>query len=544
MIGKHTNFKYDSSIPYFVGDRRYGQDIIRDWWSTLSYIGSVMQGLCDNDSFLFSGGDLSEGSSGVDIGEIFGIVLTQVEIPDDFSSLPPDVTTEDISIPFYSAALSNVSLSSATLDGATTNYIKVAYDFTDGNTRSRAKKSGSYAYEGQPTISVTIDSTAPTDYELSIGTVVGTSTSSYTLTEVGYRSDFNSRIATNTSNISSNDSDIATNASNISDNASDISTNADNITAITQFDYVVDSSAKFQALCAGSVSGMTSVLVKAGTWSATSGTYWDLDDTDTKKVVGESGAILSGAVSNSALLVHASGLDQTNPSEYSITGVAVVNTASSASAVRGFDYCDNLIDCHVTVTNSAGPAIGYNYCDKLVNCYSDVTATGSIATGIYNCDHVTNCITDTESTDNDANGFWACDYVTNCVATVTAGVDGRGFRVCDYVSNCKSTVSGTDDIYGFDDCERVSNCLTDSTSDDAVGFMECIRISNCEATATGTTRGRAFQGCTCASNCKGTATGTTSYGFIDCNYVYAPLASGGTSDFSNTNGVQDNNVLS
>ena len=32
MIIKHNNWKYDGTLPFFIGDRRYGQDMVRDFF--------------------------------------------------------------------------------------------------------------------------------------------------------------------------------------------------------------------------------------------------------------------------------------------------------------------------------------------------------------------------------------------------------------------------------------------------------------------------------------------------------------------------------
>lgn len=192
MISKHTNYKYDSTIPYFTGDRRYGQDMVRDFYSILSHIGEGLRGVTGQDNYLLKGGVVTEGSTKalVNISELTGTVLSTVEIPDSFASIPPTKTTKDIIIPIYLGGQTDVSLSGATLDGTTINYVKASYTVTDGNTRARAKKAGTYAYEVQPSVTITITSVAPTAYELELATLVGNGTSTLVIspTKYGYLS--------------------------------------------------------------------------------------------------------------------------------------------------------------------------------------------------------------------------------------------------------------------------------------------------------------------------------------------------------------------
>ena len=183
-ILKHQNFQYETTLPYFVGDRRYGQDMVRDFYSALSHIGSSIAGIAGSNSFVMKGGVVSQGSSftEIDIEELSAIINSQVEIPDSFSTIPPSKVTADLVIPVYLAAQVDLSISGANLDGATTNYVKAAYSETDGNTRDRAKKAGNYAYEVQPTVVISVDDTAPTAYELQLATLVGDGSSFLTIT--------------------------------------------------------------------------------------------------------------------------------------------------------------------------------------------------------------------------------------------------------------------------------------------------------------------------------------------------------------------------
>lgn len=215
MISKHNNWKYDALIPFFVGDRRYGQDMIRDFYSTISHIGAVIEGQAGAATSRLRGGHISQGSSfsEIDITELFAIINSSVEIPDSFASIPPTKTTADITIPTYLAAQTDISLSGATLDGAATNYVKASYVVVDGNTRQRVKKAGTYSYEVQPSILITVNTTAPTVYELELATLVGDGSSFLTITETIYGGVISSNVALKTKIVEIGDWDMVATAS-------------------------------------------------------------------------------------------------------------------------------------------------------------------------------------------------------------------------------------------------------------------------------------------------------------------------------------------
>lgn len=196
-IIKHSNVQYSGNIPLFIGDRRYGQDIVRDWWSTISHIGSALEGICGAANFSFKGGQVSQGSTVnfINITELFAIINTSVEFPGSFATIPPDKISQNISIPVNLEAQTDFSLSGATLDGSTTNYVKASYGFTGGNTRERAKATGTYSYEGQPTAVITVDSIFPLSTELQLATLVGNGTDTLTITNSNDADDFHQRIS-------------------------------------------------------------------------------------------------------------------------------------------------------------------------------------------------------------------------------------------------------------------------------------------------------------------------------------------------------------
>lgn len=184
---KHGNQKYNGSVPYKTGDRYYVQDNVLDFRALQDFIGNVMKdvGLSKSVSlpFVISGGVVTKGAGDtLDITAGRGYAEFEVEIPDSFASTPPSKTAHDLAaIRVEWASQNDMAIASATLDGGTTNYVKVAYAESNGNTRDRVKSSGSYNYETSPSYTITVDSDAPTDYEICLATFTGTSGGSFTI---------------------------------------------------------------------------------------------------------------------------------------------------------------------------------------------------------------------------------------------------------------------------------------------------------------------------------------------------------------------------
>lgn len=184
---KHGNQKYNSNVPYKTGDRYYVQDNVLDFRALQDFIGGIIKDVGAASSvsipLVISGGVVTKGAGDtLDITAGVGYAEFEVEIPDSFASTPPSKTTTDLqAIRVEWAAQNDMAITSATLDGATTNYVKVAYAEDNGNTRNRAKSSGSYAYENEPSYVITVDSDAPTDYEICIASFTGTAGGSFTI---------------------------------------------------------------------------------------------------------------------------------------------------------------------------------------------------------------------------------------------------------------------------------------------------------------------------------------------------------------------------
>lgn len=181
-----TNPEGGNDIPDLTNDRYYAQDRVRDYWAPIDQVSRALSAMTNGANVKLRGDDIVQGSSPtlISVPVQFGVVRYQVTVPGSFaSSLPPTADTETIFVPVETTEQLDVSLASATLDGSTTNYVKIAYAETDGPTRTRAKISGSYVYEKTPSFTLTIDATAPTDFELSVATFTGDGTNPLVITQ-------------------------------------------------------------------------------------------------------------------------------------------------------------------------------------------------------------------------------------------------------------------------------------------------------------------------------------------------------------------------
>jgi len=195
-INKHHNHKYDGgspNIPLAVGDRYYGQDLGRDFNYLQDRIGLILKDIIQQNKYIAQGGIISIGSTPatqISITNFIGYTKYNITIPDAPWGYPPPTTADDIDfLRIVMSALTDINVVSygATLDGSSTNYIKIKYNEINLNNRDRAKASGNYYYELEPSYTLTIDTTSPTNYEICLGELVGDGISSLVLSSI-YRS--------------------------------------------------------------------------------------------------------------------------------------------------------------------------------------------------------------------------------------------------------------------------------------------------------------------------------------------------------------------
>lgn len=186
-MNKVGNYKYNGNIPAMGGDIFRGQDMIRDHWFLQDRIGKVLKDLGEEIPIIISGGIVSKGAGDtLNITPCIGYHKIQVEVPDSWEASPPSKMNADVdAIRVESIQQTNMAISSATLNGSTTNYVKLKFALTNGNTRQRAIKQNSYNYELVPSFSFVVDSVAPTEYEICLTTFVGSTGGSFIFTDYG-----------------------------------------------------------------------------------------------------------------------------------------------------------------------------------------------------------------------------------------------------------------------------------------------------------------------------------------------------------------------
>lgn len=217
MNSKYLNPNYDGGspdIPLNVGDRRYGQDRNRDFYNQREYGALIANGILNRDgNTIINGMVVTQGAGHtIDITKGYGVVDFQIKVPTNWSVLPPTIGTTDIPIVVEVPALTNQTITGATTDGVTTNYVKIAYTETFTSTRARAKKAGSYSSETESSYTLTVNSTVPTAYELQIASFT---TDGITITFTGNEVRGVSNIPLKTTVKDSNYTILATDVDNI-----------------------------------------------------------------------------------------------------------------------------------------------------------------------------------------------------------------------------------------------------------------------------------------------------------------------------------------
>ncbi len=196
-MAKHHNFDYSSNTPKFAGDRYYTQDWIRDFWYCINLIGKLGLDRLGVSQFLFglTTGVVTKGSGDtLNITAVVGYLGFPTKLPNDYTTFPPtttDITTTvrvsmsaQTNTPVVGGQIDDNHYANAVLDGSTVNYVKLAYKEIDAETRTRAKKTGSYAYQKTTSYELRIEPVAPTTNEIGLVSFVGTSGGAFTITDL------------------------------------------------------------------------------------------------------------------------------------------------------------------------------------------------------------------------------------------------------------------------------------------------------------------------------------------------------------------------
>ncbi|DAC71940.1 MAG TPA: hypothetical protein DSN98_07830, partial [Thermoplasmata archaeon] len=183
-IDKHVNTLWGSGIPLIVGDCYRGQDHIRDILYAWDLAGRIVQKALGTFPVLLSGGLVTQGSGDtLNITPASGLVSYDVSIPNDWTVVPPAELAAVMTRLVQSIQQTNLAIASATLNGVATNYVKLRYAETNGNTRQRAKAAGVYAYELVPSFTIVVNTTVPTDYDIVLATFVGNTGGTFAITQ-------------------------------------------------------------------------------------------------------------------------------------------------------------------------------------------------------------------------------------------------------------------------------------------------------------------------------------------------------------------------
>ena len=284
---------------------------------------------------------------------------------------------------------------------------------------------------------------------------------------------------------------------------------------VLQFDHIVDSDAALAEWANCTDGSMKNVLVKAGTYTLSSGNYVDLADAGTTYIFGEVGNELS--FTNADFGIY----NPSNDREVRITGLNV--RVIGNNVCKAFCNCNNLINCTGYALYN-GDSYAFFNCKKIVNCTA--SAGGGTGYGFYNCDYVSNCICNISGTNN-SYGYYSCNNLTDCYASIESATSASGFVQCNRISNSYATVTST-----------ISNYSKDSS---ATAYYRCNRINNSEGYATNFNHASGFNTCNYLNNCTGEATttnnthiSTSAFGFFQCKLVIGCSGYGRKTDKSNS----------
>jgi hypothetical protein len=308
---------------------------------------------------------------------------------------------------------------------------------------------------------------------------------------------------------------------------------------VDEYDFVVDSNLALDQLIAYTGGLYKRVLIKSGTWTATSlsataGVLWNLDSSGTTYVFGEKGSsiVFSGAFAGTIYgMYHAVIPADVMAETFLGVSVSITNTTATRNA-GAFLRLRNLRDCKGTGTgNTTGFGEGFESCVGLDNCNGvGVGGTNGGGQGFASCTNLVKCLGTATGTGaaGFGYGFVTCVGVVDCSVLVnTTAAIARGFYQGNQYFGCVITnnqVNSTgNNCIGFDAAMYVSNCRAsiDSAAGNAMAFANCQQLSGCDGTgrALGAGFGHGFNTCLQVIGCTGTglAVGAgVGYGFLAC----------------------------
>lgn len=580
---RYHNPQYSGGFPLAIGDRFYGQDLFRNFRHGQQAASDLYEEAFGIVDCILRGLECSQGAGHtMDITAGKALVKYNITIPDPSAAwtVPPSTTTKDIYMAVeILSSLTNQSLSSTTTDGVTTNYGKIAYTETNGNSRTRAKKAGTYNYEVYPNYTLTFDAVAPTAYEVEIcrfttdgATITFTGNGDTRLYQklnykmiVSSQDQFNAIITRTAANTYKFD-DAITNlhlkplaGGYELTGANSFNTGGDTGINTLETNNVVKLTAEYGAYLTAPLYDATfkvntdyayieGIVVKTGHSSGATAT----------KILNSASYVtfVKCGIEDMDLSTSATAADMIDGGSdlYSAYYECFIQISafptSGGLTFNGFLSCYNMFNCQVydwdMNKNIAHSLRGFQGCQYLSNCtvyniaHSGAGGSGANISGFRGCSFMSNCVVDTITGNLVGSGyaFESCNNLSNCYAKDVGSflAANDGFLSCDYLSSCRSysnTGSGfktCDNVsacrsesnnHGYESCVGLSSCLAlNSTTD---GFNDCDNIAACQATGNG---GDGFD--TCENVVGSYAQGNTGYGFNGCKPIQTNYAVGNT----------------
>jgi hypothetical protein len=191
FLNRHFNNQFETvgaaKVPKAVGDRYWGQDFTRENRYLQGLAGRLFLQSFGVNTALLSGGLVTVGSSKtrLNITAAVGIADYDIDVQYDDSgwAVPAATETRQIPVRVEAPAQTDFDISGATLDGVTTNYLKLRY--AELNVQSRVKQfaSGSFFYSVSESYVLAADSSAPTTKDIVLATFIGNGTTTLTITQ-------------------------------------------------------------------------------------------------------------------------------------------------------------------------------------------------------------------------------------------------------------------------------------------------------------------------------------------------------------------------
>jgi hypothetical protein len=400
----------------------------------------------------------------------------------------------------------------ATLNGTTWNYVKVRYSEADGNTRARAKKSGSYVYEKIPSFSIVVDSVAPTDYDLNLGRVRGDGA-----TWIEFQPEARTKMLGD------------------------------------KYDYIVTSSDDFKHMITRDSAGdyriktsLETVYIEPGVTISWDAMLQAGDTTGTLRATGSLSLFEWGDLSKIEFS-GATGFSFRNDVIKKIKGMAIEQSSGTISGFIGFDnYKIEAVyeGCSVkNIVGDAGSVAFYEHAsaadrrkNKYIRCLVDDVSDSLSVHAFYFCNNVQNCEVINLASVNVVYAFHTCEWITcsrveTLRVTAGAGLGLFAFESCKHITDFRLTdfdMQGTGSMTLFNSCEHINggyiNGALVQIDADIIIFNACNYIQGVNAEEVRAWTGydlTALNSCNNVSNCRfhDLSANQILYGASGCNFL-------------------------